>query len=56
LLLGVGMVAAVVATDGALLLRARSRTRGMSLGHQVVLLDLLEFEVITDGVEGEERL
>jgi hypothetical protein len=27
LLLGVGMVAAVVATDGALLLRARSRTR-----------------------------
>jgi hypothetical protein len=27
LLLGVGMVAAVVATDGALLLRARNRTQ-----------------------------
>jgi hypothetical protein len=49
-------VEAAAAAEGALLLRARSRTRGLSLGRRVVQLDLLEFEVVVDGVEGGEWL
>jgi hypothetical protein len=29
---------------------------GLSLGHLVVQLNLLEFEIVADGVEGGERL
>jgi hypothetical protein len=46
----------VVVAEGTLHLRVRSRMRSLSLGRRVVQLDLLEFEVVADGVEGGERL
>jgi hypothetical protein len=42
--------------EGALLLRGGVECGGMSLGRRVVQLDLLEFEVVADGVEGGEWL
>jgi hypothetical protein len=47
---------AVAAVEGALLLRAWSRTWRHALGRRVVQLDLLEFEVTAYSVEGRERL
>jgi hypothetical protein len=49
-------VEAVAATEDAHLLGRGVERRGLSLGHQVVQLDLLEFEVIVDGVDGGEQL
>jgi hypothetical protein len=43
---------AAAAVEGTLLLRHGVECGGLSLGCRVVQLDLLEFEVITDSVEG----
>jgi hypothetical protein len=51
----VGMEAAA-AVEGTLLLRHGVERGGLSLGYRVVQLDLLEFEVVTDSVEGGKRL
>jgi hypothetical protein len=50
-----GMEAAA-AVEGALLLRGGVERGGLSLGHRVVQLNLLEFKVVADGVEGGEWL
>jgi hypothetical protein len=47
---------AATAEEDTLLLRGGVERGGLPLGHRVVHLDLLEFEVIADGVEGGERL
>jgi hypothetical protein len=51
----VGVEVAAAAED-TLLLRHGVEHGGLSLGHQVIQLNLLKFKVITDGVEGGEWL